>query len=281
MANNPITVFEEIKNNFELYVMTRFATKFPSVEEERKEALKKEGLFYKKPLVELIQKYKSSGKKISDLNISDLKGLSKVDIKKFQSFVLSGLIKDDFELYEHQYQMLKRVLKGENIVITSGTGSGKTESFLLPLFAYLIKESSSWEKPNEEIHPNLNDWWKNDGWKQECKSGNSNKLKHSYRISQRKHEKRASAVRSLILYPMNALVEDQLSRLRKGLSSENVESYFTNDLHFNRFYFGRYTGMTPVSGLEFSERRGNPKKEKIEELSRFLEEIDNLRSFFK
>ena len=228
-------------------------------------------IFYRKPYIELIQKYKGSGKKISDLNEKDLKGFSFNQIKDFQSFIQSGLMEDKedkkIELYEHQYEILKKSLEGNNVVITSGTGSGKTEAFLLPLFAYLIKESSSWKKP-EEPHVNLNDWWENKKWKESCKKENNNGLKKSYRIPQRDHETRDPAIRALILYPMNALVEDQLSRLRKALVSDKAEEWFQKNLHINRFYFGRYTGMTPVPGNEEKSRSIN--KNKLEVLSDHL-----------
>ena len=45
---------------------------------------------------------------------------------------------------------------------------------------------------------------------------------------------------------MNALVEDQMSRLRKALDSDEVRTYFDseNGLKGNRIYFGRYTSQT-------------------------------------
>ena len=268
---NPIKAFEEIRNNFKLYVQTRFATQFPSFEKERAEILGKEGLFYQKLYIELIQKYKGSNKTISDLTEKDLEGFSPNQVKAFQSFVHSGFLKEDMELYQHQHEMLTKSLKGQNTVITSGTGSGKTEAFLLPLFAYLVKESSSWKKPDEP-HPNLNDWWKNEDWQKSFKKEKNNGLKQSYRVSQRKHEKRDPAVRALILYPMNALVEDQMSRLRKTLTSDKAEQWFQENCHSNRFYFGRYTGMTPVPGPENKTRSPNTKK--LEYLSKFLENTD-------
>jgi hypothetical protein len=47
---------------------------------------------------------------------------------------------------------------------------------------------------------------------------------------------------------MNALVEDQIVRLRKYLDSDKARDWFDQHLGGNRFYFGRYTGRTPVSG---------------------------------
>ena len=106
---DPIKAFEEIKDSFKLYVQTRFATpQFPSVEQERKKRLDKEGLFYQKPWIELIPKYKSSGKNISDLTKDDLKDFSPDQIKKFQDFIQAGLMKKNFELYQHQIKMLQK-----------------------------------------------------------------------------------------------------------------------------------------------------------------------------
>ena len=276
---DPIQSFEEIKNSFKLYVKTRFATQFESVEKERSDLLDTEGIFYQEPWIELIQKYKSSGKKIKDLTVNDLSGLSDIQVKDLQSFVQSGLIIDEnIELYMHQYQMLQKSLKGNNAVITSGTGSGKTEAFLLPLFAYLIKESSSWKKP-DELPSNLNDWWKNEEWQKSCKNEKNSGLKKSYRISQREHETRDPAVRALILYPMNALVEDQLSRLRKSLTSDKAEKWFQDNLNGNRFYFGRYTGMTPVPGNE--NKTKSPNKTKINELAERLKKQDEQQEELK
>lgn len=277
--HDPIQAFEEIKNSFKLYLQTRFATQFDSVEKERNNLLDKEGIFYQEPWIELIQKYKSSGKKIKDITVDDLNGFSDVQVKDFQSFVQSGLImNENIEIYKHQYQMLQKSLKGDNTVITSGTSSGKTEAFLLPLFAYLIKESSSWEKPNEPLS-NLNDWWKNEEWQKSCKNEKNNGLKKSYRVSQRNHETRDSAIRALILYPMNALVEDQLSRLRKSLNSDKTKQWFQDNRNGNRFYFGRYTGMTPVPGNEYGIK--SPNKNKIDKLTKILKEQDKQQEELK
>jgi len=58
-----------------------------------------------------------------------------------------------------------------------------------------------------------------------------------------------NAVRTLIIYPMNALVADQLGRFRKILGSEKFVNIFTNDTSLKRIpHFGMYTGRTPYSG---------------------------------
>src|SRR5262249_41724053 len=56
------------------------------------------------------------------------------------------------------------------------------------------------------------------------------------------------AVRCILLYPMNALVEDQLRRLRMALDNDDVRSWLDTNRRGNRIYFGRFTGRTPGSG---------------------------------
>lgn len=57
------------------------------------------------------------------------------------------------------------------------------------------------------------------------------------------------AVRTLIIYPMNALVSDQLARFRKIIGSEKFKEIFTSDTQAMRIpHFGMYTGRTPYSG---------------------------------
>lgn len=94
----------------------------------------------------------------------------------------------DRPLYRHQEQAIRKVRAGRNVVVATGTGSGKTESFLLPILAHLSEESAA-----GRLGP---------------------------------------GVRALLLYPMNALANDQMKRLRHLL----VDS--------PEITFGRYTGET-------------------------------------
>lgn len=268
---DPIGAFDSIRDNFILYLKTAFGTRFPSLEKEREKLLQEPGVFYQEPWIEPIPKYKTSGKTISSLLNEDLPGLSDRNIDDFKSLVSCGLFKD-YNLHFHQAEMLKKVLQGKNCIVTAGTGSGKTEAFLLPLFAYLASDSSSWSSPAKpDIH--VNDWWKNDEWQASCRS-TSDRLKRTYRVAQRDHESRDSAVRALIIYPMNALVEDQMTRLRKALDSDDARRWFIKSRHGNRIYFGRYNGSTPVPGHELKKPSAsgirNPDRKKIEELAEIM-----------
>ena len=58
-----------------------------------------------------------------------------------------------------------------------------------------------------------------------------------------------NAVRTLIIYPMNALVSDQLGRFRNILGSDKFKNHFVEASHAARLpHFGMYTGRTPYAG---------------------------------
>lgn len=271
---DPIGAFKKIRENFILYIQTAFGTRFPSLEMEREKLLKQRGVLNQEPWIEPLPRYLSSDKTIDTLSQEDLPGLNEQQTALFKELVKCGLFSEN-TLYLHQADMLKKILEGKNCVVTAGTGSGKTEAFLLPLFAQLAKEIPEWSEPGQ-AHPYLNDWWKNEEWQNQCKS--NKRLQRSYRISQREHEKRPAALRSIILYPMNALVEDQLTRLRKALDSDNTRQWFKDYAEGNRIYLGRYNSGTPIPGDEKNKpgARGmrSPNREKIEKLIKVLKEVD-------
>lgn len=91
-------------------------------------------------------------------------------------------------LYKHQEESIKLINSGESVVITTGTGSGKTESFLYPIINNIMLEQEK---------------------------GNNRK-----------------GVRAIFLYPMNALVNDQIDRVRKMLKN------------YPDITFGFFTGET-------------------------------------
>lgn len=69
------------------------------------------------------------------------------------------------------------------------------------------------------------------------------------------------AVRALILYPMNALVNDQLARIRLSFGSDAVASAFLA-AGGRPVTFGQYTGRTPFSGLRTFDAAGDGKRMK-------------------
>ncbi len=267
---DPIGAFDTTCENFLSYIRTAFHTQFESIEREREDLLKHQGNFHQEPWIEPLPLYQTV-KPIDQIQIEDAPSL-KTSLEDFKVFASSGLV-GNYKLFSHQLNMLRLSLSGKHAVVTAGTGSGKTESFLLPIWAYLVAESQTWETPTP-AHPNSCDWWRNSAWKASCINPQGH-LVRSYRVPQRGHEKRAAAVRALILYPMNALVEDQMTRLRRALDSEKARTWLATYRKGNRFYFGRYNGSTPTPGHEFKQN-GNPDRNRIENLLK--EMLDDERS---
>lgn len=244
---DPIGSFESIKENFIRYVKTAFGTKFEGIEKERYDLLNYDKVLYRKPWIEPLPDYVSSGKKVNDLTLEDLgNALNETEAITFKGLVNTGLV-GNFPLHSHQAEMLKQALFGNNCIITSGTGSGKTESFLLPLFAQLSKELANWTAPNQKS-TNINSWWRENGGLSAREIVNSANFTLSNDVRQRNHETRKAGLRALILYPMNALVEDQMSRLRKALDSDDTRKWLGENTNGNAIFFGRYNGSSPVAG---------------------------------
>ena len=249
--------FEKIRDSYIDYVRTAFSTRYPSLEAERERLLMERGVVCQEPWVEPIPSYVTV-KKIHETTELDVPGLSKREIEEFQEFASCGLL-GDFKLFDHQIDMLRKSLSGENTVVTAGTGSGKTEAFLLPIIANLIHESSTWQPPDPR-ESEQDTWWRTGSDQRSLKKQLDNQW-----VAQRKNERRKAAVRGLIVYPMNALVEDQMSRLRSALDSENARNWYDRNRNGNRFYFGRYNGATPIPGHK-TTKNGTPDRDRINRL---------------
>ena len=272
--NDPVGAFQKVRGAFLHYVQTAFGTQFPGLELERRRLLERAGVISQEPWIEPLPRYETSGKSVLELSADELPGLSDAAVEDFRSLANCGLV-GDYELRRHQEEMLAKVLEGTNCVVTAGTGSGKTEAFLLPLFAYLAAESRDWPVA-QDPPPHRADWWQNEDWIQQCRP--EGRLVSSPRVPQRAGESRTAAVRALIVYPMNALVEDQLSRLRRALDSDAARKWFETRRKGNRIYFGRYNGGTPVPGQEFkvpsASGQRNPDTGKILQLVKELKRAD-------
>jgi ATP-dependent helicase YprA (DUF1998 family) len=132
--------------------------------------------------------------------------------------------------YRHQEQSVRETLvNGKNLMVMTGTGSGKTESFLLPILGKLALEAK--DRPR------------------------------SFRDF--------SAVRAVILYPMNALVNDQLGRLRLLFGNPLVVKMF-EEWAGRPARFARYTSRTPYAGVRMKNKDGD----KLASIGNFFASIE-------
>ena len=284
---NPIHAYKEIKDNFILYVKTAFGTRYKSIEKEREDLLRTDQVASREPWIEPLPAYKNvkleSGDllRISSLRPSDVPGMNENALTLFKEFITKGLIKGNYPIYQHQAEMLKKALSGKNCVITSGTGSGKTESFLLPMLADIISEAEREWNQSASYTPNR--WWT-------ANNGNPLSAKDIFEFPsgatkgtpgilapcamQRPNEQRDAAVRALIIYPMNALVEDQMTRLRDALDNDEVQTWMKQRLNGNRIFFGRYNGATPTPGSP-KYQETNTNKHIYDSLLYAMQQLDN------
>lgn len=181
MGLNPLDTSRIIFDRYKKYITTSLKFNDENLNSQLKNLLEETDKFSKGPIIEATPPYKK-GCTINDL-IDE--GTLTHDFSKFNSSVLPL----ERSLYLHQEKAIRKVCKdNKNVIVATGTGSGKTESFMIPILNELIKE-----KEQGVLNP---------------------------------------GVRALLLYPMNALANDQMKRLRMLLENES------------EITFGIYTGET-------------------------------------
>lgn len=172
---NPLKATESIKEKYINFFQTSFAPNNDELKQKFVE-LKERGLLWREPYISISQRFQKG--------------------RPFDKFIeithLDQLIKTAFKidsLYLHQEKSISNILGSKNTIVASGTGSGKTEIFFIPVLDYCLKTSEK-------------------------------------------------GIKAVIIYPMNALANDQVDRLRKAL----FEIYKQSG---RKITFGIYTGQTP------------------------------------
>lgn len=261
---DPIGAYKEIHSLYLSYLDTAYRLRREDLAIERRRLLSQPGTLMPEPFLEPILRYQPSDRALEsflddETEINPFKRFSREQRIAILEMIYSGLFpgKDGagelkrvsaFKPYKHQVDMLWRGLKsGRPGIVTSGTGSGKTESFLLPVLSELVAEATRWPVPKSDYLGNQ--WWKEGSQFSLHREGES--------------PNRPKAVRALLLYPMNALVEDQMVRLRKMLDSSEACEVLDTRANGNRIFFGRYTGASPVAGYREHPRSKDSKKEKL------------------
>jgi ATP-dependent helicase YprA (DUF1998 family) len=225
----PTRLVARLRGQLSSYIESAYPLKDPVLIQARSELLQNADagrLISQEPFIETTPRYKQSAKGFDALGLAPKTGefltrMSKTpqDHDPKETLLYPGL-------YVHQAEALSGFLaKGKDLIVATGTGSGKTECFLIPLLGKLHQEAVS--KPK--------------AW-----------------------EKRA--VRCLILYPMNALVNDQLARLRLLFGSQALSSTFRSEGGDGCRHpmFGMYTGRTPYPGPKKTARDSSRVKPLLE-----------------
>lgn len=222
----PSEAFNHIKESIASYLETQYRISHAGVFAERAEILRGPAAIAQTPFIEATPAFPAS-KKLADLE----RERPEILPAGLAELVQHGVPVDRFPLYQHQEAAILGAFGPKpNLLVATGTGSGKTEAFLLPILADILNEAQGWTVPTGPENRGRYDA-KRDTW-----------------LNGRRHETRASAIRAIVLYPMNALVNDQLSRLRRILARGDSPDWQRRNLNGNVIHFGMYTGLSRPAG---------------------------------
>ena len=202
---------EQLHGALRDYIEATYHISAKSLIARRKALLDRPGVIHQVPYLESTPRYETGER------FSEMTGLSPAALEAYlavsnQQGELPRLIYDP--PYRHQSEAIRgSLIDGRNLIVMTGTGSGKTESFLLPILGKLAREASN--SPDT--------------------------------FGQR------PAIRALVLYPMNALVNDQLGRLRTLFGDPRLISLFKGWAG-RPPRFARYTSRTPYAGMRTAQR---------------------------
>lgn len=175
---NPITYTEQVVSDFLRYQLSTYAFADAGLYGQMRELLNLEHTrntpLMKGPYISLSRTFQQG----ATLDVLVKEGLLHPHIKQLSPYPAA---------YLHQEQAFRAIHAGKPTLVATGTGSGKTECFLLPIIS---------------------------------------------RCLQLRDADDAAGVTAVIVYPMNALAEDQLQRMRALLAGTGVS-------------FGMYVGKTP------------------------------------
>lgn len=245
IPQSPFGVFDDLRSTLLRYYDTAFALADPQVQAERRQLVDRDGVLWREPHIELVPTYAEDDQPLATALAAA--GAT----PDLASFAASGILSGIGALRIHQARAVDAALSGRHTVITAGTGSGKTEALFLPVLDALLAESAAWEGRGAPDGPH---WWDQHGSRFAAQRGGE--IGHP------------PAMRALVLYPMNALVEDQLVRLRRALDGPAPRAWLDEHRGGHRFYFGRYTGRTPVPGDVGRPDRLSPLRKWLHEASR-------------
>jgi len=218
-------VSRRIHQRLSRYIEAQYHIRNSALIEERRMLLEEPGAISQRPFVEITPSYSVAG------TFASLRAPSTVtellhELANWKPGI--GV----FPPYRHQADAIEHFFTkaggGDDLVVATGTGSGKTETFLYAILGALAIEGTE------------------------------------RRTSFARH-----GVRSLLLYPMNALVSDQTARLRRLLGDTRL-AQLMEERWGRRVRFGMYTSRTPYPGL----RSGVKDKRYLDSLLGYYERLE-------
>lgn len=235
MPNGANSIHKQLRTELENYIKSQYFGKSPLLLSALNVHIDDEGLLYQKPFIESSPAY-----------VTVQNGIQSASIEPWLKDYFSKLAMSNIGVFPtpfvHQISALEAATRGDNLFVSTGTGSGKTECFMWPLLAKLATEA----KTSKE------------SW---AKRG----------------------IRTIIMYPMNALVSDQVSRLRRMIGDPDKKfiSIFRNTCgeEVRRPQFGMYTGRTPYPGEAPSTEQDRKLEKTLAKIS--FPQNDSEKDFFK
>ena len=132
-----------IRSALQDYIEATYHVGHPTIVAQRRLLLDEEGILYRAPYIESTPRYQSS-RHFADLDLP-APALSLLRQLADPPGEASPLVFDP--PYTHQSTALEAVCTHDrSLVVTTGTGSGKTETFLLPILAQLAAQAA--ERPD-------------------------------------------------------------------------------------------------------------------------------------
>jgi ATP-dependent helicase YprA (DUF1998 family) len=199
-------VAQSLRDSLIEYIEATYHISDPAILRQRRALLEELGVVHQAPYLESTPRY-MTGDKFS--KIEGLNAAAREVLETLSQPTEAGkrLLYDP--PYTHQRKaVLESLVNDKNLLIMTGTGSGKTESFLMPILGKLAREATAPKSLFGE----------------------------------------QPGVRALILYPMNALVNDQLGRLRAIFGDPRLVRLFAK-WAARPPRFARYTSRTPYAGV--------------------------------
>lgn len=234
MPNGANSVHKQLRTELENYIKSQYFGKSPVLLSALNEHIDDEGLLYQRPFIESSPAYVTIQNGIETASLEDW-------MKEYFLLLAKAGIGVFPSPFAHQISALEAAARGENLFVSTGTGSGKTECFMWPLLAKMAAEAR-----------NSKESWAKRG------------------------------VRTIIMYPMNALVSDQVSRLRRMIGDPDNKfiKIFRNTCGtgVRRPQFGMYTGRTPYPGAQPSTEQDRKLERTLARMS--FPQNDSEKEFF-